>query len=122
MHHDHSEDLACIFCGHTGLFICDRLICQAYISDRKCKKNAAGKVVLPNGQFVPRNIPGHFIKDRIDELVNRTPDIPVSPSLMYDIAPSTISASSLHGISLTSNSSNNLEARISALEQELFAL
>jgi hypothetical protein len=50
--------LVCIFCGQSGHFISDCLVCTSYINDGKCKKNLEGKVVLPNGQFTPRNIPG----------------------------------------------------------------
>jgi hypothetical protein len=50
--------LVCIFCGLPDHFISECLTCQAYINDGKCKKNPEGKVVLTNGQFTPRNIPG----------------------------------------------------------------
>ncbi|KAF8228564.1 hypothetical protein L208DRAFT_1290741, partial [Tricholoma matsutake] len=71
-HSDQLETLVCIFCGLTGHFISDCLVCQSYINEGKCKKNTEGKIVLPNesnfpDEFTPRSIPGHFIKDRIDK-------------------------------------------------------
>ncbi|KAF8239210.1 hypothetical protein L208DRAFT_1238613, partial [Tricholoma matsutake] len=72
----------CIFCGLTGHFISDCLVCQSYINEGKCKKNTEGKIVLPNGQFTPRSIPGHFIKDRIDEWTQQNPPSNVTPLLI----------------------------------------
>ncbi|KAF8222312.1 hypothetical protein L208DRAFT_1323377 [Tricholoma matsutake] len=123
-HHDHSENFVCLFCGQSSNYIGECLTCQAYIMNGKCKKNAEGKVVLPNSQFMPRNIPGHFIKDRIDELLRQNPGVcpSTSPSLMYDIAPSPISSQSPRNSYQILNFTNNLKARILALEKEIFAL
>jgi hypothetical protein len=38
-----------------------------YIKAEKCKRNFEGKVVLPSGTFVRRDIPGWFLIQRIDE-------------------------------------------------------
>jgi hypothetical protein len=92
------DNLVCIFCGQPGHFISDCLVCQSYINDGKCKKNSEGKVVLPNGQFTPRNIPGQFIKDQIDEWCHCNPDSSVNSSLMYSIAPSPVSSPSPRGV------------------------
>ncbi|KAF8219341.1 hypothetical protein L208DRAFT_1341241 [Tricholoma matsutake] len=94
------ETLVCIFCGLTGHFISDCLICQSYINEGKCKKNTEGKIVLPNGQFTPQSIPGHFIKDRIDEWTRQNPPSNLTPSLMYNIAPSTVSSMPSKGSSI----------------------
>jgi hypothetical protein len=40
-----------------GHFVSDCLVCQSYIADGKCKKNAKGKVVLLSGQYCPRSMP-----------------------------------------------------------------
>jgi hypothetical protein len=45
------------------------------------------KIVLPNGQFTPRSIPGRYIKERIDEWHKRNPSTSTSSSLMYEISP-----------------------------------
>jgi hypothetical protein len=52
------ENLHCIFCSLQGHFISDCLVCQSYIMDGRCGKDSDGKIVLPNGQFTPRSIPG----------------------------------------------------------------
>ncbi|KAF8232411.1 hypothetical protein L208DRAFT_1272002, partial [Tricholoma matsutake] len=91
-HSEQLETLVCIFCGLTGHFISDCLVCQSYINEGKCKKNTEGKIVLPNGQFTPRSIPSCFIKDRIDEWTRQNPPSNLTPSLMYNIAPSTVSS------------------------------
>ena len=48
----------CIFCGLPDHFISECLVCEQYITDKKCTKNAEGKIVLTNGQFIPQSIPG----------------------------------------------------------------
>jgi hypothetical protein len=53
LRHEQIKALICIFCRLTGHFIGDCLTCQAYINEGKCKRNAKGKVVLPNGQYTP---------------------------------------------------------------------
>jgi hypothetical protein len=116
------DNLVCIFCGQSGHFISDCLVCASYINEGKCKKNADGKVVLPNGQFTPRNIPGRFIKDRIDEWRRRNPDSTVSSSLMYGIAPSPVPSPSPRGVYPISTLTDSSDNRIAALEQEIFAL
>jgi hypothetical protein len=61
------DPLSCAFCGQISHFIAQCLVCADYITNEKCKRNPEGKIVLPNGQYTPRSIPGWFIKDRIDE-------------------------------------------------------
>jgi hypothetical protein len=110
------DALVCIFCGLTGHFISECLTCRDYIAKGKCKKNADGKVVLPNGQFTPRNIPGWFIKERIDEWHRRNPEAPTVPALMYGIAPSPPLTPALKGVYHVVLLANNAEDRIAALE------
>jgi len=119
---DQIETLICIFCGLPGHFIGECLTCQAYINEGKCKRNAEGKVVLPNGQYTPRNIPGRFIKERVDEWLRRNPEVPIVPALMYGIVLPQTSTSTPKGIYQISDIANNDKERIAALEQELFAL
>ncbi|KAF8240060.1 hypothetical protein L208DRAFT_1025697, partial [Tricholoma matsutake] len=52
------------------------------INKGKGKKNTEGKIVLPNGQFTPQSISGHFIKDRIDEWTRQNPPSNITPSLI----------------------------------------
>jgi hypothetical protein len=119
---DQLENLICIFCGLSGHFISDCLVCQAYINDGKCKKNPEGKVVLPNGQFTPRNIPGRCIKDRIDEWLRRNPDTTITPALMYGIAPSPAPTTTPRGVYQINDMNVAADIRIARLEQELYAL
>jgi hypothetical protein len=115
------NNLVCIFCSQSGHFISDCLVCASYINEGKCKKNAEGKIVLTNGQFTPRNIPGRFIKDHIDEWRRRNPDNTVNSSLMYGIAPSLVSLPSPQGVYPISTLADSSDDRIVALKQEIFA-
>jgi hypothetical protein len=42
------DPLSCAFCGQTGHFIAQCLVCADYITNEKCKRNPEGKIVLPN--------------------------------------------------------------------------
>jgi hypothetical protein len=133
---DQVENLICIFCGLAGHFISDCLVCQQYITDGKCKHNAAGKVVLMNGLFMPRNIPGHYIKDHINEWLRHNPaPATATPALMYDLATTSTSAStSPSALTLAPvnasqtrsiyqiNEVNADRLHITRLEQEIYAL
>ncbi|KAF8221235.1 hypothetical protein L208DRAFT_1534265, partial [Tricholoma matsutake] len=121
-HSEQLETLVCIFCGLTGHFISDCLVCQSYINEGKCKKNTEGKIILPNGQFTPQSIPGHFIKDRIDEWTRRNPPSNLTPLLMYNIAPSTVSLTPSKGVYQINDLSTMAEDRIAQLKQEIYAL
>jgi hypothetical protein len=81
------DPLSCAFCGQSSHVIAQCLICADYITNEKCKRNLEGKIVLPNGQYTPRSIPGRFIKDHIDEWHKRNPVKSISSSLMYEINP-----------------------------------
>jgi hypothetical protein len=101
-------------------------VCQSYITDSKCKKNSDRKIVLPNGQFTLRSIPGRYIKERIDEWHKRNPSASTSSSLMYEISPISMPAQadvkSTIMISTPSTNVLTVEQWIVALEQEIFAL
>ena len=117
------EEILCVFCGLGGHFISDCLVCQQYIADGKCKKNAEGKVVLPNGSFCPRSLPGRFIKNRIDEWHKRNSPAPATTSsMMYGVAISPPSTPNPSFVSANLTSSQSPEDRIAELEKEIFAL
>jgi hypothetical protein len=79
-----SDTLVCIFCGQSGHFIAQCLVCQDYLTNRKGKRNPEGKIVVPNGQFTLHNISGQYIKDRIDEWYKCNPPASTPSSLMYE--------------------------------------
>jgi hypothetical protein len=122
LRHKQIEALICIFCGLTGHFIGDCLTCQTYINEGKCKRNAEGKVVLLNGQYTPRSIPGCFIKEHVNEWLRRNPKVPIVPALMYGIALPQNSTPTPKGIYQVADITNNDKEHIVALKQELFAL
>src|SRR3981189_1754073 len=123
------ESGLCIFCGLPGHFISECLVCQAYIVDGKVKKNAEGKIVLPSGSFVPRTIPGRFIKNRVDEWYKRNPRSDPPSLMMYEISTSstqpTVAPPAVSTVSTNMSSSTfalTADQRIAALEQEIYAL
>jgi len=68
-----SQDPRCHFCGLTGHFIRQCPDVLDYIRLGRCTRNAVGKITLPSGYFVSREIPGEFLKYRIDEWHRRNP-------------------------------------------------
>ena len=66
------RDIKCNFCGKDH-FIRNCELVEEYRRAGKLKRNIDGKVVLPTGAFVPRDIPGNLLKERIDEWHRRNP-------------------------------------------------
>jgi hypothetical protein len=119
------DPLTCTFCGQTGHFIAQCLVCADYITNEECKRNPEGKIVLPNGQYTPRSIPSWFIKDHIEEWHKRNPVKSMSSSLMYEINPvATLSQTSVATNMVSTSSTNTFTADqcIAMLEQEIFDL
>jgi hypothetical protein len=117
--------LSCAFCGQSGHFIAQCLVCADYITNEKCKRNPEGKIVLPNGQYTPQSIPSQFIKDRIDKWHKRNLIKSTSSSLMYEINPVAMLNQPSVSTNMVSTSSTNVftaDQRIAALEQEIFNL
>jgi hypothetical protein len=105
------DPLSCAFCGQSGHFIAQCLVCADYITNEKCKRNPEGKIVLPNRQYTPCSIPGQFIKDRIDEWHKRNPVKSTSSSLIYEINPVvTLSQTSVATNMILSSSTNAFTA------------
>jgi hypothetical protein len=119
------DPLSCTFCSQTSHFIAQCLVYADYITNEKCKRNLEGKIVLPNGQYIPRSIPGQFIKDCIDEWHKRNPVKSTSSSLMYEINPvAMLSQTSVATNMVLTLSTNTFTADqcITALEQEILNL
>jgi hypothetical protein len=114
--------LSCTFCGQSGHFIAQCLVCVDYITNEKCKRNPEGKIVLPNGQYTPCSIPGWFIKDRIDEWHKHNPVKSTSSSLMYEINPVATSNQTSVATNMVSTLLTNAftaDQCIAVLEQEI---
>lgn len=105
----------CHYCGDPG----DRVAtCKHVDKDIKAgriMRNAEGKIVLPNGNFVPRSLAGITMRDRVYEWHRLNPGQMRSPSsqMMLQFAPSSETTSAFQ---LTS------EDRIAQLEREILAL
>ncbi|KAI5999119.1 hypothetical protein EDD15DRAFT_133312 [Pisolithus albus] len=71
----------CFFCGQKGHIRASCGSCKEYLAAGKCLI-VKGRVVLPTGQEIPREIPGRTLKDRVDrwDPGNRPKDIRNPPS------------------------------------------
>jgi len=82
----------CNFCGLPEHFICNCMEVLEYIKDGKCKHNTEGKVILPGGAYVPRNISGQWLHDRIDEWHCCNPNQFSAGQMMYRVLANGISS------------------------------
>jgi hypothetical protein len=115
----------CIFCGLSDHYINSCLVCAQYITDGKCKRNQDNKIVLPNGMFVPRAIPGIWIKERIDEWHRRNTPVATAAQMFYGVTTASAPSHAVAHQVITSNIvPRNIsdESRIAELERELFVL
>ena len=119
----------CMFCGSPEHFMRACPEVTEYIRIGKCKRNIDGKVVLSSGAFVPREITGGNLKDRVDEWHRRNPGQLATGQMMF-----TVNAAPTHPMTIASrhDSPSLLDVtptyqltdvqRIASLERELFAL
>ena len=82
----------CNFCGGAGHFIRECEVVAEYNQTGKCKHNHEGKVVLPSGAMVPRNVPGNRLRNRVDEWHRRNPEQMASQMILEVATAPTISA------------------------------
>jgi hypothetical protein len=113
-------------CNFDGCerFIRDCPLVEEYIRQGRCRRNIEGKVVLPSGAFVPRDIPGQYLRDRIDEWHKRNPNQLANGTLFNAVVnkqPVIPTLPDPEGIT-TQNYQLSAQDRIAALEVELFNL
>ena len=82
--HSHEGKLECNYCGEKH-FIHDCPHVPHDISAGKCKRNQDGKVVLPSGAYVPRDITGKFLCDCINEWHRKNPNQLGAATLIHTI-------------------------------------
>jgi hypothetical protein len=118
----------CMFDG-CDRFIRDCAAVEEYIRIGKCRRNVEGKVVLSSGAFVPRDIPGEFLRDRIDEWHRRNPNqlatgiLSSNTTLLHSIIPEQPrTIPTLPVFPESPQYQLSAQDRIAALESELFNL
>ena len=110
----------CNFCGGEH-FIRECPIVDEYVVAGKVRRNFEGKVVLSTGAFVPRDIPGTLLQERVNEWHNRNPGQLAAATLIHTIAKEHIHQHT-HPHTTIPAFQLTREDRIVALEAELFAL
>jgi hypothetical protein len=115
---------SCNMCGKEH-FIRDCEVVDEYIRAGKCRRNTEGKVVLPSGSFIPKEIPGTLLRDRFDEWHRRNPNQLAAGTLSSGtlfhsvVSPDNIPSSPTPSQPLYQLSTTD---RIASLEAELFNL
>ncbi len=116
--------LECTFCGKNH-FIRNCDLVEEYRLAGKLKHSIDGKVILPTGAFVPRCIPGRYLKERIDEWHRRHPGQLAAASISYGTMLHSVPTSCAAPSPLVSTYSctqSPAEVRITELEAEIARL
>ena len=124
-----SSSIACNFCGGPH-FNRDCEVVIEYTKAGKCRRNQEGKVVLPSGAFIPKDITGSLLKDRFDEWHRRNPNQLAAGSFFNAVllptsknpSPQPLYLSRTESLSAASSFQLSAKDRIAALEAELFSL
>src|SRR6266704_5373831 len=96
-----SNNMQCNFCSDPSHFIGRCLIIEQYCQEGKIRHNPEGKVVLSGGGFVPCNIEGQWLHDKVNNWHKQYPgqkvtgwltsnmndNAGINPSLFYGIGP-----------------------------------
>ncbi len=125
-----TKHLNCNFCGSLEHFIKNCEIVLEYIRLGKCKRNFEGKVVLPSGAYIPRDIQGKKFMDRIDEYHRRNPNQMAANTLFNAVIFSRNSTSTPQALTFSKSDDSTVtpkyqfsaQDRIAALEAEVYSL
>lgn len=114
------RNLLCLMCSGQHLVSACPVVLE-YIKAGKCRRNQEGKVVLSTGAYVPREIPGKNLQERMDEWHKRNPNQLATATLFNAVDLRTSEA-----ITLTSPDSSAYQLtkddRIASLQAELYHL
>ena len=124
------ETPCCNFCGRPDHFIRQCPDAEEYIRRGRCRRTLEGKIALPTGSFVSRDVPGRFMKFRIDEWHRRNPGHLGSSRYTPRIVPNAVDPARCLYLSSplrsrvvptveTSNSGLSIPDRIKEIESEL---
>jgi hypothetical protein len=75
----------CHFCNLPDHYGCDCEVAADYIKQGKCKHNIEGRITLPSGTFIPRDIPRKCFKEHLNEWHHRNPGQTAAGQLMYNV-------------------------------------
>ena len=114
-----TRQTSCNFCGKE-LYIKDCELVTEYIQAGKCKRNQDNKVVLPSGAFVPREIPGTLLRERVNDWHRRNPKQLAAATMLHTIDMRIIKGEPNKEVHPTFTLSTN--DRITTLEAELYSL
>ena len=111
-------------CNFDGCesFIRDCAAVEEYIRLGRCRRNFEGKVVLPSGAFVPHDIQGQYLRDRIDEWHRQHPNQLASGQLFNAVISAPFETAKISEIKTAPAYQLTARDRIAALEAELFSL
>ena len=59
-----------MFCGGVDHYIRDCQVAAQYIQQGKIARNHENKLVLPDGHFVPRSLPGNTMWEHVDHYLS----------------------------------------------------
>ena len=112
----------CNFCGGAHYIReCEKV--DELIRAGKCKRNVEGKVVLPSGAYVPRDIPGTLLSERIEEWHRRNPNQLAAATLLHTIDhPDPVTTYTAQTTTINRPFQLSTSDRIATIEAELYNL
>ncbi|KAH7903030.1 hypothetical protein BJ138DRAFT_1198530 [Hygrophoropsis aurantiaca] len=75
----------CNFCGQAGHFMRECPVCAGMIAAGKCHRDQMGRIVLPSGAQVSRELAGNNFAERIEEYHRLNPNQHARGQLMFSI-------------------------------------
>ncbi|KAH7904032.1 hypothetical protein BJ138DRAFT_1019702 [Hygrophoropsis aurantiaca] len=75
----------CNFCGQAGHFMRECPVCAGMIAAGKCRRDQMGRIVLPSGAQVSRELAGNNFAERIEEYHRLNPNQHARGQLMFSI-------------------------------------
>jgi len=122
------NSLTCNFCGGEH-FIRECDLVAEYVKEGKCRRNVEGKVVLPSGAYVPREILGKNIREPCDEWHQRNPGQLASRTMFNAVVLPTSANPNPQALTFSKSNDNSMVStqllaadRIAALEAEIYSL
>ncbi|KAI0258303.1 hypothetical protein BC834DRAFT_835888 [Gloeopeniophorella convolvens] len=80
-----AQDGGCRFCNGEGHFIRDCEVAAEYGRTGKCKRNSDGRIVLPSGAAVPRDLESKCIRDSVDAYHRRNPGQLAASAMLLEV-------------------------------------
>ncbi len=110
----------CNFCGEPNHYIRECLVVDEYIAQGKVRRDPQGRVVLSTGAFVPRGVPGRWLRDRVNEWHRQNPNQLNAAQLVYGVYQNRAHVQNYPPRAPTNTYAISAEERLATMEREMY--